>query len=110
MHRARKQGSAIADTAVQWTAHPFSALPKKQELVRRTAGFYNGTTRCQNVSFLWEHLLWLAPEDPIRSYGLDDNAVEVTQIENGLLIRKPAEEEDGLQKSIRLTLNQTNRK
>ncbi len=51
------------------------------------------------------HRLWLAPEDPLLSYALDDQAVEITASEAGLLIRKAVEPETGMEKSIRLHLD-----
>lgn len=51
------------------------------------------------------HRLWLAPEDPMLSYGLDDQPVEVTQTEERTLIRKPVEAETGFEKSMTVTLD-----
>lgn len=55
--------------------------------------------------FYGGHRLWLAPEDPLLSYGLDDQAVEITSSEAGLLIRKVVESETGIEKSILLHLD-----
>jgi len=54
--------------------------------------------------FYGGHRLWLSPEDPIRSYGLDDKAVEISQTDEGLLVRKQVEPDTGFEKSILLTL------
>jgi len=54
--------------------------------------------------FYGGHRLWLAPEDPIRSYGLDDMEMEITQTGNNLLVRKPVEPETGIGKSLQITL------
>ncbi len=56
-------------------------------------------------SFYGGHRLWSAPEDPIRSYALDDLAVEISQEEDGFLVRKPVEPETGLEKSMLITLS-----
>lgn len=55
--------------------------------------------------FYGGHRLWLAPEDPLLSYGLDDRAVEITTSEAGLLIRKAVESETGIEKSILLQID-----
>lgn len=55
--------------------------------------------------FYGGHRLWLSPEDPIRSYGLDDKAVEISQTDEGLLVRKQVEPDTGFEKSILLTLD-----
>jgi hypothetical protein len=54
--------------------------------------------------FYGGHRLWLAPEDPIRSYGLDDMEMEILQTGNNLLVRKPVEPETGIGKSMQITL------
>mgnify|MGYP001060572036 FL=1 len=51
------------------------------------------------------HRFWIAPEDPIRSYALDDGAVDISPTETGLLVRKPVEEETGMEKSILIHLD-----
>ena len=55
--------------------------------------------------FYGGHRLWISPEDPIGSYSLDDQPVEISQTDNGLLIRKPVEPESGIEKSILLNLD-----
>jgi len=55
--------------------------------------------------FFGGHRLWLAPEDPLLSYAFDDQAVEITSSEAGLLIRKEAESETGIEKSILVNLD-----
>ena len=54
--------------------------------------------------FYGGHRLWIAPEDQLRSYALDDFPIEVAQTSNGLLVRKPIEQESGLVKSIEISL------
>ncbi len=54
--------------------------------------------------FYGGHRLWLAPEDPIRSYACDDLAVEISETNLSLLVRKPVEEETGIEKSLYITL------
>ncbi len=56
--------------------------------------------------FYGGHRLWLSPEDPIRSYSLDDQDVDILQTDGGLLVRKPVEPETGIEKSIRLELEE----
>ena len=58
--------------------------------------------------FYGGHRLWLSPEDPIRSYALDDGSVELSPVDGGLLVSKPVEAESGFAKSIlvRLEANQ----
>ena len=50
------------------------------------------------------HRLWVAPEDHIRSYALDDRAVDIADTADGLLIRKPVEPETGIEKSMLISL------
>ncbi len=59
----------------------------------------------KQYAFFGGHRLWLAPEDPLLTYALDDQAVEITPSEAGLLIRKVAESETGIEKSILLNLD-----
>jgi len=54
--------------------------------------------------FYGGHRLWLAPEDPIRSYALDDQAVSISRTRRGLLVQKSVEEESGIEKSMNITL------
>ncbi len=54
--------------------------------------------------FYGGHRLWEAPEKLERTYLPDDDAVDVTQIENGLSVTQPAEPRTGLQKSIEIVL------
>ena len=60
--------------------------------------------------FYGGHRLWSAPEDPIRSYALDDLAMDISQEGDGLLIRKPVEPETGLEKSMLITLSNVDAK
>ena len=54
--------------------------------------------------FYGGHRLWLAPEDLMRTYALDDAAVDVSETRDGLLVRKPVESETGIEKSLHLAL------
>jgi hypothetical protein len=54
--------------------------------------------------FYGGHRLWLSPEDPILSYGLDDGTVEIISIENGFKITKPTEVDSGVEKTIQVVL------
>jgi hypothetical protein len=54
--------------------------------------------------FYGGHRLWIAPEDPILSYALDDLPLEITHLSKGLLVRKPVEPETGLEKSMHIVL------
>jgi len=55
--------------------------------------------------FYGGHRLWLTPEDPLLSYGLDDRTVDITQTDSGLLVRKAVEDETGIEKSILIDLD-----
>ena len=50
------------------------------------------------------HRLWHAPEDPARTYLPDDLPVEISEIERGVRVTQPVEEETGLQKELVLRL------
>jgi hypothetical protein len=54
--------------------------------------------------FYGGHRLWLAPEDPIRTYALDNLAVDISRSGSSLLVRKPIEKESGVEKSMRIVL------
>ena len=55
-------------------------------------------------SLIGGHRLWYAPEDPTRTYLPDDKPVQIIELEYGVLIIQPVEEETGIQKSITLIL------
>ncbi len=55
--------------------------------------------------FYGGHRLWLTPEDPMFSYGLDDQPVEVTGTRDGILVKKSVEHETGIEKSLLFTLD-----
>jgi hypothetical protein len=61
----------------------------------------------KDYHFYGGHRLWVAPEDPIRSYALDDQPVEIIQSGNSLLVRKPVEAESGIEKSMQVDLAET---
>ena len=50
------------------------------------------------------HRLWCAPEYPPRTYLPDDEAVQIEETGNGLVITQPVEAQTGLQKSISIRL------
>lgn len=52
------------------------------------------------------HRLWLAPEDPLRSYASDDQAVEIISSDSRLLVRKQVEAESGIEKSVEISLQE----
>jgi len=54
--------------------------------------------------FYGGHRFWRAPEDLTLTYQLDDLPVEITPIQNGLLITQPTEPGTGLQKSLCMTI------
>jgi len=54
--------------------------------------------------FYGGHRLWLSPEDPILSYGLDDSPVEITPVGYGYKITKSTEVESGIEKTIQVLL------
>lgn len=46
------------------------------------------------------HRLWKSPEDPVLTYALDNEHVQVTVLADGLTLTQPVEPETGLQKQI----------
>lgn len=54
------------------------------------------------------HRLWHAPEDPHRTYLPDDDPVEVTEFEHGLIVSQQPEPQTGLQKKLRIQLLDNN--
>jgi hypothetical protein len=54
--------------------------------------------------FYGGHRLWLAPEEPARTYLPDDLPVDVSPVENGLLATQRMEQQTGLQKSLEIHL------
>jgi hypothetical protein len=55
--------------------------------------------------FYGGHRLWRSPEDSILSYSPDDIPIEVTSIQNGLVITKPIELDSGIEKSMQIVLS-----
>lgn len=55
--------------------------------------------------FYGGHRLWHAPEEPSRTYLPDDSPVEITPLENGLLVTQNIEVQTGLQKSLEICLS-----
>jgi hypothetical protein len=54
--------------------------------------------------FYGGHRLWLAPEHMPRTYVLDDYPVRLTEVQDGLIVVQPVEEETGIEKSMRISL------
>ncbi len=54
--------------------------------------------------FYGGHRLWRAPEDLERTYIPDNSAVDISEIEHGLIVTKPTEPQTGLQKSMEIHL------
>jgi hypothetical protein len=52
------------------------------------------------------HRLWHAPEEPRRTYLPDDDPVDIQPIENGLILKSELEKETGIQKEIKILLDQ----
>lgn len=50
------------------------------------------------------HRLWYAPELPRWTYLPDDEPLTINEIENGLELIQPVEEQTGIQKSMRISL------
>ena len=50
------------------------------------------------------HRLWHAPEVASRTYLPDSQPVEIIQDEQGLLVRQPVEQQNGIQKSMYISL------
>ncbi len=59
----------------------------------------------ETYRFYGGHRLWISPEDPIRSYALDDLAMDISREGDGLRVRKPVEPETGLEKSMLISLS-----
>jgi hypothetical protein len=59
----------------------------------------------QPYHFYGGHRLWLTPEEPMFSYGLDDQPVEISETPNGLLVKKPVEPETAVEKSLLFALD-----
>ena len=54
---------------------------------------------------LWGgHRLWHAPEVRRRTYLPDDQAVDIREVDQGLVVTQPTEIQTGIQKSMRITL------
>lgn len=54
--------------------------------------------------FYGGHRLWVAPEDFSTTYAPDDSPVEVSEIDNSLIITKSVESQTGLQKAMEILL------
>jgi len=75
-----------------------------ENLLAEQPGFVTTRPDGKTYHFYGGHRLWLSPEDPIRSYGLDDWPVEISAEGDSLLIRKTVEVETGIEKSILLSM------
>jgi hypothetical protein len=91
---AQSIGPRILSLRFQKGENLFAELPDL--VTRRPDG--------KEYHFYGGHRLWLAPEDPICSYGLDDDPVEFSWLDGNLLLRKPVEEENSIEKSILIHL------
>ena len=54
--------------------------------------------------FYGGHRLWHAPENMPRTYILDDEPVDISQVHNGILATQAVEDQTGLEKSIHISL------
>ena len=88
-------GPRVLSLRINQGENIFAELP--ESVSQRTDG--------KDYHFYGGHRLWISPEDPIRSYGLDDKPVEVLQTDEGLLVRKETEPESGFEKSILIKLD-----
>lgn len=50
------------------------------------------------------HRYWLAPEHPVRTYRPDDGAMDVEEIDGGVILTAPQDPATGLLRSLRLSL------
>jgi len=57
-----------------------------------------------NYSLRGGHRLWCAPEYPPHTYLPDDEAIQIEETDDGLVITQPVEAQTGLQKSISISL------
>jgi hypothetical protein len=80
------------------------SFKKGPNLLAELPGFTTLRPDGKAYVFYGGHRLWLSPEDPILSYGLDDRPVEIIPSENGLKITKPTEVDSGIEKTIQVAL------
>jgi hypothetical protein len=50
------------------------------------------------------HRIWIAPEDPVRTYALDNGPVDVQVTSNGVIATEPVEPLTGIEKQIELRM------
>ncbi len=92
---AKSFGPRVIGFAPEGGHNLFAELPDTR-LECPGAGYY---------SLRGGHRLWCAPEYPPRTYLPDDEAVQIEETGNGLVITQPVEAQTGLQKSISITLS-----
>jgi hypothetical protein len=90
----RSVGPRILGLALQGGENLFAVLPD-DSVECPGAGLF---------SFHGGHRLWVAPEDPRRTYLPDDDPLTIAEIENGLHVTQPVEASTGIQKSLTVTL------
>jgi hypothetical protein len=90
----RSVGPRILGLALQGGENLFAVLPD-DSVECPGAGLF---------SFRGGHRLWVAPEDPRRTYLPDDSPVSIAEIDNGLRVIQPVEAPTGVQKSLTVTL------
>jgi len=57
-----------------------------------------------SLRMLGGHRLWHSPEQARRTYLPDDQALQVEEIDRGVKLTQPVEQETGIQKSLKLLL------
>jgi hypothetical protein len=90
----RSVGPRIIGLALQGGENLMAVLP-------------NDRVECPGVgtfSYRGGHRLWIAPEDPHRTYLPDDNSMDITGVENGVFVEQPVELMTGIQKALTITL------
>jgi hypothetical protein len=79
----------------------------KENLLAEIAGQL-GTTGGDDWRIYGGHRLWLAPEDPIRTYENDNHPVKVEPLADGVLVTQNIDPRTGIQKQVEITLDDHN--
>jgi hypothetical protein len=91
---ARSIGPRILGLSFEGSSNLLAELPDHTALRPdgKTYHYYGG------------HRLWSSPKDPVLSYDLEDGPVEILPVEYGVKIKKQADADSGIEKSIQVML------
>jgi hypothetical protein len=91
---ARSIGPRILGLSFEGSSNLLAELPDHTALRPdgKTYHFYGG------------HRIWISPEDAVLSYDLEDSPVEILPVELGVKIKKQADTDSGIEKSIQVVL------